>query len=194
MTDEREELKKLIKNASDGSTHALSELYERYKPLIESEVRRHTNPDMTNQDIDDLRQEAMICFCRAVCNYEYSEDGVEFGLYAKICIGNALVSYLRYYNRHKNNRVISIDDVVKFENKCEFSDPMDKLIEEENFRNLERRIQSSLSPYESKVWWMYVSGMSAQEIALRLDGVDVRSVNNAIYRIRKKLRSVLGEK
>lgn len=194
MADEREELNKLIKKASDGSADALSGLYERYKPLIESEVRRHANSDMTSQDIDDLRQEAMICFCRAVCNYEYSEDGVEFGLYAKICIGNALVSYLRYYNRHKNNRVVSIDDVVKLEDRSEFSDPMEKLIEEENLRTLERKIQASLSAYESKVWWMYVSGMSAQQIALRLDGVDVRSVNNAIYRIRKKLRAVLGEK
>ena len=194
MTNQREELKELIKNASEGSSDALSALYEKYKPLIESEVRKHTSPDMTAQDIDDLRQEAMICFCRAVCNYNYSEDGVEFGLYAKICIGNALLSFLRYYNRHKDNRVISIEDARLLADKISSQDPIDKLIEEESFKILKRKIQKNLSPYESQVWWMYVSGMSAQQISEKLDGVDVRSVNNAIYRIRKKLRAVLAEK
>lgn len=194
MTNEKEELRDLIKNASDGSSDALTLLYEMYKPLIESEVKKHTAPDMTDQDIDDLRQEAMICFCRSVCNYDYSEKGVEFGLYAKICIGNALVSFLRYYNRHKSNRVVSIEDARMIADKINSPDPMEKLIEEESFRTLERKIQANLSPYESRVWWMYVSGMSAQEIATHLGDVDVRSVNNAVYRIRKKLRTVLAEK
>lgn len=194
MTGEREELKDLIKKASDGSSDALTALYQRYKPLIESEVRKHTAQDMTEQDIYDLRQEAMICFCRAVCNYDYSEESVEFGLYAKICIGNALVSFLRYYNRHKSNRVISIEDARMLSDKIISHDPMEKLIEEENLRLLERKIQANLSPYESRVWWMYVSGMSAQDIAARIDTADIRSVNNAIYRIRKKLRAVLAEK
>ena len=39
---------------------------------------------------------------------------------------------------------------------------------------------------------MYVSGMSVSEIS-RAVSADSKSVSNAIYRIRKKLRETLGE-
>lgn len=195
MQNEREELISLIKSASNGSAAALGELCERYRPLMESEVRKHTYENMTEQDVADMRQEAMICFCNAVCNYDYTEENVEFGLYAKICIGNALVSYLRYYNRHKDCRVVSIDEASKDPlSHDKGRDPMQALIEEEDLRALKLKIKSSLSPFESRVWWMYVSGMSAAEVAMQLGDIDVRSVTNAIYRIRRKLRRVLSDK
>ena len=118
---------------------------------------------------------------------------MEFGLYAKICIGNALVSFLRRYNKYKG-RVISIDDVSAKIPSEHTSDPLQLLIEEESFNKLKRDIQKNLSPYESRVWWLYVSGMSASDIAKKLDAQSVRSVNNAIYRIRKKLRGVVENK
>ena len=43
---------------------------------------------------------------------------------------------------------------------------------------------------ENRVFEMYVSGMSAAEMAKRLD-VSEKSVSNTVYRIRKKLKSVL---
>lgn len=193
MTNEKQELRQLIKKASEGSAEALSELCDKYKPLMDAEVRRHTDPQMSDQDIADLKEEALICFCSAVCNYDYSEENVEFGLYAKICIGNALVSFLRHYNKYKGCRVVSIDEVSSLVEHAA-SDPIEVLIEEESFKKLKRDIQKNLSPYESRVWWLYVSGMSASDIAKKLDSQSVRSVNNAIYRIRKKLRQVLENK
>ena len=194
MTYEKQEQLRLIKNASEGSADALSLLCDKYKPLMDAEVRRHTASDMSDQDIADLREEALISFCSAVCNYDDTEEHVEFGLYAKICIGNALVSFLRRYNKYKGCRIVSIDDVVALGTSGRMSDPLQMLIEEESFNKLKRDIQENLSPYESRVWWLYVSGMSAADIAKKLDTKDVRSVNNAIYRIRKKLRGVLENK
>ena len=76
-----------------------------------------------------------------------------------------------------------------------FTDPIEKLIEQEDLLSLQKKIQSNLSPFENKVWWMYISGLSAKKIAeiLEVDG-GVKSVNNAIYRIRKKLRAVISNK
>ena len=93
-----------------------------------------------------------------------------------------------------NGKVISVVGHTAVYFVCIEPSAVEKLIEEENLRLLERKIQANLSPYESRVWWMYVSGMSAQDIAARIDTADIRSVNNAIYRIRKKLRAVLAEK
>lgn len=187
---EKIHLKLQIEKAAQGSEEALCQLMTQYKPLIESEVSRYTGEGMNNQDIADLRQEAEIAFCNAICNYDDSLGGVEFGLYAKICIGNSLVSFLRTYNRRK--RTVSIEDGVGSD--VTSADPIERLIAEEDFMILRRKIQSNLSPFENKVWWMYVSGLGAKRIAeeLSVEG-GVKSVNNAIYRIRKKLRSVISK-
>ena len=55
------------------------------------------------------------------------------------------------------------------------------------YMELYRRIESVLSPYENHVWWLYLSGQTTSAIAASLNK-DERSVQNAIYRIRKKLR------
>ena len=66
------------------------------------------------------------------------------------------------------------------------------VVAEEAYMELYRRIESVLSPYESHVWWLYLSGETTGTIATRL-GKDERSVQNAIYRIRKKLRAALHQ-
>ena len=188
---DKSHLKIQIEKAAQGSEEALNFLMNQYRPLIDSEVFRYSSEGMNNQDIADLRQEAEIAFCNAVCNYDDSLGGVEFGLYAKICIGNALVSFIRLYNRR--GKTVSIDDGAHIETVA--ADPMQRLIEEEDFVALRRKIQANLSPFENKVWWMYISGMSAKRIAeaLKVEG-GVRSVNNAIYRIRRKLRALISNK
>ena len=64
------------------------------------------------------------------------------------------------------------------------------VVAEEAYMELYRRIEAVLSPYESHVWWLYLSGQTTGAIAASL-GKDERSVQNAIYRIRKKLRAAL---
>ena len=64
------------------------------------------------------------------------------------------------------------------------------MVEQENYLALYDQICRSLSPYENRVWWMYLSGRTAAEIGKQL-GKDARSVQNAVYRIRRKLRAVL---
>lgn len=189
---EQEELLSLIDKAASGSGDALDALLEKYKPLISSEVSRRALEDMTDQDLEDLKQEAVICFCNAVCSYAFEEGGVKFGLYAKICIDNGLISYIRSFVRRRNGNIISLEDSPEPTAVGSFQDPMQKLIEDETFADLRRRIQGCLSPYENRVWWMYVAGAKSADIAKALGVQDVRSVSNAIYRIRKKLRELLG--
>jgi DNA-directed RNA polymerase specialized sigma24 family protein len=66
-----------------------------------------------------------------------------------------------------------------------------RLVEDESFRQLCRTVRSHLSELENRVWWPYVTGVSVSEIAREL-GRDERSVHNAIYRIRRKLRERLS--
>ena len=183
----------LIGKAQSGNDEAFFELREIYEPLIEGRVSKNTLYGMTAQDIDDLRSEALVQFCRAVLNFDFATKGVEFGLYAKICIENGLISFIRSYKRKNENSVLALDGEIG--STATHNDFMQDIIERENLSSLVGLIQESLSDYESRVWWLYVSGISVAEIAERLDASDTKSVSNAIYRIRKKLRSrISGEK
>ncbi|MBQ8407409.1 MAG: sigma-70 family RNA polymerase sigma factor [Clostridia bacterium] len=186
------DLHALVRSARNGSQDAFLELKSRYKPLLESQVVKHTLPDMTAQDAEDLRQEALVIFCNAVCNYNDSTEGVEFGLYAKICIENGLISFVRSYLRRKKKAVLPLESAGQQDAVEE--DPLQALVDKENMAELVRVIRNSLSAYENRVWWLYVSGMSASDITKALGVKDHRSVSNAIYRIRKKLRSFLSER
>ena len=69
-------------------------------------------------------------------------------------------------------------------------DPACHVMEEEALALLHARIRGVLSPYENRVWWLYLSGRTAAEIGGQL-GKDAKSVQNAVYRIRRKLREVI---
>ncbi len=177
----------LIKKAQAGSEEAFFELKKIYEPLIEGRVSKNTLYEMTDGDIEDLRGEALVQFCRAVCNFDVSIEGVEFGLYAKICIENGLISFIRSYKRRNLKNIFPLDS--ESESVSTYRDLMQDVIDRENLSTLVGVIQGSLSEYESRVWWLYVSGTSVADIAKELDAPDAKSVSNAIYRIRKKLRS-----
>lgn len=190
-TDDKEGVCSLILRAREGSLEAFGELKSRYTPLIESQVAKHTLPDMNPQDVEDIRQEALTIFCNAVCNYDVSADEVEFGLYAKICMQNGLISFVRSYSRRKKRLPLSLEDKTVQDKTVASVDFLQALVNKENTTALVRIIGKSLSDYENRVWWMYVSGMSVSDIAEALGDVPPKSVSNAIYRIRRKLKSVL---
>ncbi len=190
--ESREEIISLIHKAREGSLDALDFLKSKYHPLIESQVSRAYADYMSNQDREDLYEEAVSAFVNAVCNYNCEESQVEFGLYAKVCISNRLITFIRKYNSDVVHGVASLDELSQFISQDGETDPLEQVIEDEKIRALVDRIQSNLSPYEAKVWWLYTSGLSAKTIAERV-GSDARSVNNAVYRIRKKLRQILSD-
>lgn len=192
LSENADALVELITYAREGSQDAFVELKRRYTPLIESQIAKHTLADMSAQDVEDLREEATSIFGNAVCNYDCTAEGVEFGLYAKICIGNGLVSFVRSYLRRKKKTVISLELAER--SAATGSDPLQSLVDKENAQELMRTIKKSLSDYENRVWWLYVSGMSVSDVAAAIGEADPRSVSNAIYRIRRKLRLKISER
>lgn len=188
----KETINELVLRAREGSQEALSELKVQYAPLIENQISKHSLADMSLQDVVDLREEALIIFCSAVCNYDCSSEGVEFGLYAKICIENGLISYVRSFLRRKKRPVLPLERAELL--SVDYPNFLQNIVDEENTADLVRLIRSKLSDYENRVWWMYVSGMSVSEIASALESTDSKSVSNAVYRIRKKLKGLLVDR
>ncbi len=186
----------LLGAARAGDQSAYAALLEQYAPMIEAMVAKYALPEMSEADREDLRQEASVVFCSAVQTYDTGREGVEFGLYAKICVGHGLASALRVFRRQRRHGVLSLEGENLIEQKPELfgseASVAEALEDKERVEGLVLIIQKTLSAYESRVWWLYVSGMSTAHIAQML-GKDEKSVSNAIYRIRAKLRRVLGQ-
>ena len=187
----KEYARQLVSRAQNGDSGALELLKDLYMPLLRGACSRHFSDGMQAQDSDELFGEALIAFCKAVLAYDLSVEGVEFGLYARICVDNALISYRRAFERRSRFTSISLDALDG--NRYDEVDLIDSLVARENAADLARMIRSLLSAYENRVWWLYVAGLSAKDISLRI-GTDERSVHNAIYRIRRKLRDIISEK
>ena len=186
----------LLCAAKAGDQQAYTLLLERYAPMLGAMVGKYAAADMSETDLEDLRQEASVVFCSAVQTYDTTKEGVEFGLYAKICVGHGLASAMRVFRRQRQHTLLSLEGEGLIEQNpgllgSEVS-VSEALIDKERMEALQLTIQRALSSYESRVWWMYVSGASAAHIAHTL-GKDEKSVSNAIYRIRRKLRQVLGQ-
>ena len=187
VTD-RENLACLIESVRAGDQESFSELLERYSPLIDSLVYKFSLDQDEELSREDLRQEAVLKFYNAILTYDVDQSEVEFGLYAKICISNALVSQLRLQKKHTLEQLTESINTVVFVHDSE--DPSDKVLEEERVKALYSVFRDNLSSFEYSVWRLYISGRTAREIG-DLVGKDERSINNAIYRIRKKLRVLL---
>ena len=179
----RDQLKQCILSIRKGNQRAFDQLLAEYTPLVESQVLQY-GKELTQQDREDLRQEALYALHRSALNYDFDQSGVEFGLYAKICIGNALISQLRLFNRRRSE---IFAEVVEVEQGAPFEDPASRLIEEECAQALYRRVRRVLSDYENRVWGYVMLGYSAGQIA-KLLNKPPHSIENAVYRIRQKLR------
>ena len=164
-----------VKNGDDP---AFSLLCDDYGALIESMTQSFFE-SCPNIDKDDLRQEARMALYKATMNFSLDQEKVTFGLYAKICIRNKLISVKRKYttqSKLKSKRNLEELGVV-----AEVTPTMPR----RTF--LTEDAMLLLSPFEQKVFALYAQKCSYSEIAHTLSRSE-KSIDNAIYRIKSKLR------
>lgn len=184
-------LRRLRKDDSDSQ--AFSALCRIYEPLIDSMTRRFA-PSLGITDtaigssglgIEELRQDASFALYRAALRYDFEQKGkaVSFGLFAKICIRNAMISVLRRTEREKRRwerqrKNFSGDTVATGDVISEVT---------------ASRFRSLLSPFEYTVFALYITGKPPREISVDL-GKSEKSVSNAIYRSKMKIKGMLAKK
>ena len=159
-----------------GDPGAFAGLAQQYQPLALSLVDSIL-PNMPADSLgrDDLIQEANIALYRAAMAYDTAQTNVTFGLFAKVCIRNRLISALRKQRRSAKKRAVSKNPPVS-----PHPDDFDR-------DALNAQLNGLLTNYEEQVLGLRLSGYSYKEIAKRLK-TDPKSVDNALFRIRKKIR------
>ncbi|HAV01308.1 MAG TPA: RNA polymerase subunit sigma-70 [Lachnospiraceae bacterium] len=175
-------------------------LLEKYKPLVRK-IAKTDAFKISGGDHEDLLQEGMIGLMKAVKNYD-PRKGASFFTFAALCIRGQMINAVEASNRDKNialNSYISLYESTGEGGDAKLMDSVDELmtrsvedvvIDIATARELDRRIHMELSDFEVRVYEMHMAGMEYSEIAKQL-GKEKKSIDNAIQRIKKKVREIL---
>lgn len=184
----------LIQRLRAGETGIADYLIEKYKYLVRRKARAMF---LIGGDTDDLIQEGMIGLFKAVRDYHPGKEA-SFVTFAQICIDRQIYSAVQSSNRQKHmplNTYISLsqEDEESPLAQAWVETPEEIIIDRENTRALEDEIKSALSPMENTVLNYYLEGKSYADIGMLMDK-NPKSVDNALRRIRTKIRNYLEKK
>lgn len=191
---------------SRGDPAATDFLMEKYKNLVRKKAALFHLP---GADAEDLIQEGMLGLFKAVRDYD-AKKGASFASFASLCIERQLYTAMEAAGRKKHqplNEALSFDagatgGAFSEEQQggreksflellaSEEADPELRYILAENSRRLEADIDKALSPLERQVLDLYLADCDYVEIAGRL-GRDPKSTDNALQRIKAKVRRIL---
>ena len=93
---------------------------------------------------------------------------------------------------YDNNEEDSVELIDTFNSKT-IEDPLETVMKQEYYQEVQNAVNKSLSKFEKQVLDRFIKGESYIAIAKRLDA-PVKSVDNAIQRIRKKaIKNIFNE-
>ena len=187
-----EDLVAIIKS---GDKCALEYLMNRYRELVNIKVSKYY---IIGAERDDIVQEGLIGLFKAIKCYK-SDQQNSFKSFANMCVERQLITAIKTSNRQKHmplNSYLSLNmsaydeesddtEVMEVFNSTLIEDPLDTITKKEYYISVENAIDKSLSDFERQVLGRYINGESYTEIAQKLD-TPVKSIDNAIQRIRKK--------
>ena len=186
----------IIEQIKQGDEEALTYILEKYKNLVNIKVSKYF---MVGAEKEDVVQEGMIGLFKAIKSYN-SEKQNSFKSFANICIERQLITTIKSSNRQKhiplnsylslntaaydNNEDDSVELIDTF-NSNTIEDPLETIMKQEYYNEVETAVNKNLSKFEKQVLDRYLKGESYVKIAEKLDS-PVKSIDNAIQRIRKK--------
>ena len=175
--------------ASTGDPAAEEALVIKYSRLVRACARPYF---LAGADRDDLLQEGMLGLLSAIRHYN-PEKSVQFNTFAEYCIRRRIFDAIKVSNRDKSiplNNYISLEsprfDEIYSPAASSLQNPEELLIENERAEEVMLQLKGSLSNFENKILDLFLAGMSYSEMA-DLVGKTIKSVDNAIQRIKKKL-------
>ena len=186
----------LVDRLHQGENEIMDYILEKYKPL----VRKQTNAlFLIGGENEDLIQEGMIGLYKAIRDYDDTKEATFF-YFAQLCIKRQLASALEASNRKKHiplNNYVSFssdenDNGVALEATISqgVESPEQMVLEQEKVIEFKEQIRAKLSKMEKEVLNLYLEGYNYTQIAKIMEKTP-KSIDNALQRIRQKIRGVL---
>lgn len=192
----------LVYMAREGDEEALEFLINKYKNFVRAKARTYF---LVGADREDIIQEGMIGIYKAIRDFR-SDRLASFRAFAELCITRQIITAIKTATRQKHiplNSYVSLNKPV-FDDESErtlldvmvpgvTTDPEELLISQEEVADIEGKMDELLSPLEKEVVDLYLEGKSYVEIAEQL-GRHVKSVDNALQRVKRKLEGCLKKR
>ncbi len=199
---ENETDEELMVRLREGESDITDFIMDKYKNLVKKKAQ---SMYILGADGEDLIQEGMIGLFKAVRDYDCGRDA-SFFTFADLCISRQMYTaiqaagrqkhvplntYVSFYANSSNQEDSSNADLLAAITGSKMN-PEELFIDKENLENLERMIEQELSEFEKQVLDLYLTGMSYTQISKVLNKDD-KSTDNALQRIRGKIRRKLAE-
>ncbi len=176
-----EELALLARESVDAEAILLT----RYLKLIRWHAGKFAKSET---DADDLVQEGLIALLHAISEFS-TQRNVKFSTFAQVCILNRMRSVTR--REHRNSS--QVGDLSEYLEECaELADPVTPesiLLEKENYAQCCMQVMAMLSKREWEILQHILNGDSYARTAQQLQ-ISEKAVDNAMQRVRRKMRTV----
>jgi len=190
----------LVARARNHDADALDVLLRQYKPLVLSRANAYF---LIGGDLEDLIQEGMIGLYKAIQNFDASKN-IAFAALASMCVDRQIQDAIKAASREKHkilNTSVALDNTFDGENAglhnvistYDLTNPEIYVLSREASHAIMKLVSRVLSPFEYDVLMHYVQNLSQQQIA-EATGKSKKSIDNALQRIKKKVRAALQAK
>lgn len=170
--------------AQKGNRDAETELVVRALPTVKFLVGTFSSPDNSIGE-DDFVQEALLGVLSAIHSYD-SSRGAGFMTFASRCALNRVLTFSKRTSSHAIP-VVSLED-TPFAVETS-SEPEAQLVADESYKKFIVSVRDALTKTELKVLNCYLKGFSYEKISLET-GLSQKSVDNALFRARKKIKAM----
>ena len=199
ITDEE-----LFALACEENEDAKNLLFERFKFVVEINLKKYKRiAKKVGVDWKDFESEAYCGFSDALMNYQPDKDA-SIATFINLCVNRRLKKFLIKESRMKSKvekDAFSLEYVYE-----EFGSPLLELISDdlsheplnnitkyESYHELVSKINNDLSDLEKEVYTYLIDGFNYQQIAKLLKR-DSKQIDNAIQRIKQKVKIILESK
>lgn len=183
----------LIARLRQGEEEIIDYLMDKYKYLVRGKAKALF---LIGGDTDDLIQEGMIGLFKAVRDFREDKDS-SFYHFAQLCIARQMYTAVEASNRKKHAPLNSYIPLYGDEGEgmqladvlgnMDEGNPESLMISQESLADFQRKVHETLSRLEQEVLNYYLQGLQYTQIA-EIMGREPKAVDNAIQRIKKKLR------
>jgi len=175
-------------------------LYLKYKFIIDILIKKYQKLiTALNIDMQEIFSECTVGFSDGLRSYQEDRDST-LPSFISLCVERRLTGVIRKYNREKYkiiNDSYSLDyfyeqfgrplmDIL-VDNSNE---PLDNMMEEEEYKELLDCIKKSLSQRENQVFSLMISGFEYHQIATILHKT-TKQIDNTMQRIKLKIKDIL---
>ena len=188
----------LISLVNEKNEDASDLLFEKYGYIADIIVNKYKKGAYyLSIDLNELKQEALVGFSDALVCYNQENDA-SLKTFITLCVERRVRNYIKANDTTKSKilkEAYSLDTPV-YEGvtlgdaiPSKTSSPEDKMVEEESIKELRKKIDKTLSPFEKDVLELLINDFTEKDIASILN-INIKQVYNCVAKIRKKLKTV----